>query len=142
MVKFLKDGSLLALVEQPNWVYLMENGSYGLCAYEVAQGVSINGTVYNLAGKTISENGEVDFREIANGEYMMQQDKVAEQNAANVDYLAMMTGVDLPIEEAVEATAATENSVSTGDIEGEDVYDDTVDDPTYVETEEEVSTDE
>lgn len=95
-----------------------------------------------MAGKTISENGEVDFREITSGEYMMQQDKVAEQNAANVDYLAMMTGVDLPIEEAVQTAEAAETSVSTGDIEGEDVYDDTVDDPAYVETEEEVSTDE
>lgn len=34
MVKFLKNGSLLALVEQPNWVYLQENGAYGLCDYE------------------------------------------------------------------------------------------------------------
>lgn len=84
----------------------------------------------------------MDFREITSGEYMMQQDKVAEQNAANVDYLAMMTGVDLPIEEAVQTAEAAETSVSTGDIEGEDVYDDTVDDPAYVETEEEVSTDE
>lgn len=36
MVKFLKNGSLLALVEQPNWVYLQENGAYGLCDYENA----------------------------------------------------------------------------------------------------------
>lgn len=43
MVKFLKDGSLLALVEQPNWVCLQENGAYGLCGYESAQGVAING---------------------------------------------------------------------------------------------------
>lgn len=99
MVQFLKGGSLLALVEQPSWVYLMENGTYGLCEYEDAEGVAINGTVYNLAGHAISENGEVAFKEIANGEYMMQQDKVAAQNAANVDYLSMMTGYDLPIED-------------------------------------------
>ena len=67
---------------------------------------------------------------------------MAEQNAANVDYLAMMTGFDLPIEEAVQTDEATETGVSTGDIEGEDAHDDTVDDPTHVETEEEVSTDE
>ena len=53
MVKFLKNGSLLALVEQPNWVYLQENGAYGLCDYENAQGVAINGIVYNLAGNLI-----------------------------------------------------------------------------------------
>ena len=74
MVKFLKNGSLLALVEQPNWVYLQENGAYGLCDYENAQGVAINGIVYNLAGNLISENGEVDFKDIPSGEYMMQQD--------------------------------------------------------------------
>ena len=121
MVKFLKNGSLLALVEQPNWVYLQENGAYGLCDYENAQGVAIN--VYNLAGHLISENGEVDFKDIPSGEYMMQQDKVAAQNAANLDYLSMMTGYDLPMEEQAEAQA-----VSVGDIEGEAVYDDTVDD--------------
>lgn len=124
MVKFLKNGSLLALVEQPNWVYLQENGAYGLCDYENAQGVAINGIVYNLAGNLISENGEVDFKDIPSGEYMMQQDKVAAQNAANLDYLSMMTGYDLPMEEQAEAQA-----VSVGDIEGEAVYDDTVDDP-------------
>lgn len=127
MVKFLKNGSLLALVEQPNWVYLQENGAYGLCDYENAQGVAINGIVYNLAGNLISENGEVDFKDIPSGEYMMQQDKVAAQNAANLDYLSMMTGYDLPMEEQAEAQA-----VSVGDIEGEAVYDDTVDDPAYV----------
>lgn len=132
MVKFLKNGSLLALVEQPNWVYLQENGAYGLCDYENAQGVAINGIVYNLAGNLISENGEVDFKDIPSGEYMMQQDKVAAQNAANLDYLSMMTGYDLPMEEQAEAQA-----VSVGDIEGEAVYDDTVDDPAYVATEEE-----
>lgn len=69
---------------------------------------------------------------IPSGEYMMQQDKVAAQNAANLDYLSMMTGYDLPMEEQAEAQA-----VSVGDIEGEAVYDDTVDDPAYVATEEE-----
>ena len=132
MVKFLKNGSLLALVEQPNWVCLQENGAYGLCDYENAQGVAINGIVYNLAGNSISENGEVDFKEIPSGEYMMQQDKVAAQNAANVDYLSMMTGFDLPEEEQVETQAE-----SLSDIEGESTYDDTVDDPDYAAAEEE-----
>ena len=63
---------------------------------------------------------------------MMQQDKVAAQNAANVDYLSMMTGYDLPMEEQAEA-----QTVSIGGIEGEAAYDDTVDDPTYVAAEEE-----
>lgn len=141
MVKFLKDGSLLALVEQPNWVCLQENGAYGLCGYESAQGVAINGIVYNLAGNSISENGEVDFKEIPSGEYMMQQDKVAAQNAANVDYLSMMTGFDLPLEEQVE-TQAEVQAESQGDIEGESTYDDTIDDPDYAAAEEEEDTNE
>ena len=141
MVKFLKDGSLLALVEQPNWVCLQENGAYGLGGYESAQGVAINGIVYNLAGNSISENGEVDFKEIPSGEYMMQQDKVAAQNAANVDYLSMMTGFDLPLEEQVE-TQTEVQAESQGDIEGESTYDDTVDDPDYAAAEEEEDTNE
>lgn len=115
MVKFFKDGNLIALVEAPNWVYLMDNGCYGLCAFERAQGVAINGAVYNLNDNEISENGTVSFGIVENGEYMMQQDKVAAQNAANVDYLSMMTGYDLPIEETVEETTeTTEETEATG----------------------------
>lgn len=109
MVKFFKDGSVLALVEKPNWVYLMDNGCYGLCELECAQGVAIRGAVYNINENEISDNGKVSFAIVENGEYMMQQDKVAEQNAANVDYLAMMTGYDLPTEETTDE--ATEETV-------------------------------
>lgn len=100
MLKFLKDGSLVGLAENPNWVRLMDNGVYGLCPFGEAHGVVLNGAVYNLPGNNISENGEVYFVEVAVGEYMMQQDRVAAQNAANVDYLSMMTGFSLPTGEA------------------------------------------
>lgn len=100
MLKFLKDGSLIGLTDKPNWVRLMDNGAYGLCSFEEAQGVALNGIAYNLPGNNISENGEVYFAEVAVGEYMMQQDRVAAQNAANVDYLSMMTGFSLPTGEA------------------------------------------
>lgn len=56
MVKFLKNGNLLALVEQPNWVYLQENGAYGLCDYENAQGVAIN-------GMKLMETAETKFKD-------------------------------------------------------------------------------
>lgn len=115
MVKFYKDGNLLALVEAPNWVYLMDNGCYGLCSFERAQGVAINGAVYNLNDNEISENGVVSFAVVENGEYMMQQDKVAAQNAANVDYLSMMTGYDLPIEETEAAADETQETEVTTD---------------------------
>lgn len=105
MVKFMKAGALLALVEQPNWVYLMDNGVYGLCPLDEAQGVALGGTVYNLAGHAISENGEVAFSEIETGEYLMEQDRAAAQTAANVDYLSMMSGIDLPTEAESEVTA-------------------------------------
>lgn len=96
MIKFLKDGALIALSEQPTWVCLLENGTYGLCQREEAQGVVIGGAVYNINGNVISQNGDVTYNEVSNSEFMMQQDKVAAQNAANLDYLSMMTGFDLP----------------------------------------------
>nr|DAG62594.1 MAG TPA: hypothetical protein [Caudoviricetes sp.] len=96
MIRFLKDGALIALSEQPTWVCLLENGTYGLCSREEAQGVVIGGTVYNIDGNVISQNGDVAYNEVSNGEFMMQQDKIAAQNAANLDYLSMMTGFDLP----------------------------------------------
>lgn len=66
----------------------------------------------------------------------MQQDKFAAQNAANVDYLSMMTGFDLPMEEQVEPQGDAK-AESQSDIEGESTYDDTVDDPDYAAVEEE-----
>lgn len=66
----------------------------------------------------------------------MQQDKFAAQNAANVDYLSMMTGFDLPMEEQAETQGEAKNERQS-DIEGESTYDDTVDDPDYAAVEEE-----
>lgn len=61
MIKFRHNGVTIALAEHPVWVKLLDNGAYGLCSYEDAQGVAINGTVYNMPGQSISENGEVTY---------------------------------------------------------------------------------
>lgn len=75
MFKFFKGGRLFALVEKPNWVFLMEDGGYGLCEFECAQGVAIRGAVYNINGNAISDNGEVSYAIVENGEYMVRGTK-------------------------------------------------------------------
>ena len=79
MMKFFKDGVLLALVEEPNWVHLLDNGTYGLCSYNDAEGVAIDGVVYNLDDNTISDSGTVYFKEVSRGEYMMQQNSLVDE---------------------------------------------------------------
>lgn len=95
MYLFKINGITLALVENPNWVRVQKNGYYGLCEYQKASGVAINGTVYNLPGHDIGGVSTVDFDFVENGTYLLRQE-------ANIDYLSMMTGVDLPSEDETQ----------------------------------------
>lgn len=82
MVQFYVGESMIALVEKPNWVRVLNNGCYGLCEYEVAEGVSINGTVYNLAGFDIGGVDEVSFKETDIGTVLNDMASYAELAAA------------------------------------------------------------
>lgn len=70
--KFLKkeDNSYIAVQIEPNWIYMQENGYYGLCDYEHCEGVAINGVPYHLEGREgLSDLETVYFEEIDEHEY-------------------------------------------------------------------------
>lgn len=46
-----EDGAELGLTEQPNYIFLQENGFYALCAPDDASGVCYAGNAYHLAGR-------------------------------------------------------------------------------------------
>lgn len=105
MVKFTLNGTVLALTEKPNWVHVLDNGCYGLCDRMVAEGVAINGTVYNLPGHSIGTAGEVTFEIIDAGTYIMQKDIETER---------MLTDLDIANIEAQQAITELELMILEG----------------------------
>lgn len=102
MVKFYKNGMIFAVVDEPRWVHLQKNGCYGLCEKKDAQGVVINGDVYNLPGHEISESGEVGFEVIDGGVYMVERFIETEQmltdlDIANIEAQQAITDLELMI---------------------------------------------
>lgn len=51
MYKIIKDGAVMAYVEQPHYIRLHENGCYVKAAEEDAQGIAIQSIPYHLLGK-------------------------------------------------------------------------------------------
>ncbi len=99
MIKFKQNNAVIALVEMPNWVCVLDNGTYGLCEYDSAEGVSIDGTVYNLPGHSISTNGEISYELVETGSYIMQK---------NIDTEQMITDLDIANIEAQQAITELE----------------------------------
>jgi len=105
MIKFTLNGAALALVETPNWVRILDNGCYGLCDRMAAEGVAINGTVYNLPGYNISAAGEVGFEVVDAGAYIMQK---------NIETERMLTDLDIANIEAQQAITELELMILEG----------------------------
>ena len=51
MFEVIKDGKILTCVDTPTYIYKHKYGFYALCDKRKAQGVAINGVLYNLQGK-------------------------------------------------------------------------------------------
>lgn len=65
------DNSNLGIDAEPNWIYMQENGYYGLCDYEYCEGVAIDGVPYHLEGKEgLSDLETVYFKETTQAEYI------------------------------------------------------------------------
>lgn len=92
MYKFTIDGATIALSDSPVWIYVQRNGCFGQCDRINATGVVLDNKRYNLAGHDIGGVATVDYEEIQGGTFILKQE-------ANIDYLSMMTGIDLPNEE-------------------------------------------
>lgn len=99
MVKFIQNGAMIALIEKPNWVNVLDNGAYGLCEFNNAEGVYIDGTVYNLPGYNISKADEIHFEFVENGKYIMQK---------NIETEQMLTDLDIANIEAQQAITELE----------------------------------
>lgn len=92
----LPSGRDLAVVEAPYYIRHGKSGSLCPASAQDAIGVAVNGTPYNLAGHNDIEGAEtVIVRQVDGGVYILQEQKTA----ANLDYIAMMTDIELPEEE-------------------------------------------
>ena len=69
MYKIIKDGATVGLTGAPNYIKKLDNGCYGLCSEQEAQGVAFNGVPYQLADRaemggleavTVAEANEID----------------------------------------------------------------------------------
>lgn len=58
MYEIRKGDEVVALTEQPNYIYRHEDGYFVLCGEDIAQGVAVNGTAYHLYGKETMEGCE------------------------------------------------------------------------------------
>lgn len=65
------DNTNLGIDAEPNWIYMQENGYYGLCDYEHCEGVAIDGVPYHLEGKEgLFDLETVYFKETTQAEYI------------------------------------------------------------------------
>lgn len=86
---------ILATVTIPVWVRKQDNGSYGLCAEEDAQGVVLDGTVYHLDGRAELEGTEtVVLSEISESAYRKEQDKIIQGKAEQVEVDAIAAAIE------------------------------------------------
>lgn len=67
------NGETVGTKATPNWIFLQENGFFGLCDFEKCEGVAINGLPYHLEGKKEIEGLEtVSFEMISEEAYKEQ----------------------------------------------------------------------
>ena len=50
MYTIIKDGAEIGMTEAPTYIKMQENGSFGLCTREEAQGIAFEGKVYHAYG--------------------------------------------------------------------------------------------
>lgn len=76
MYSIVKDNLEIGIVENPTYIRMQDNGAYGLCSKEEAQGIAYNGTPYHVWGMPELEGAEsvalVEF-DIGNRIFEQQQ---------------------------------------------------------------------
>ena len=50
MYSIVKDNLEIGIVDQPTYIRMQENGCYGLCSEEEAEGIAYNNTPYHVWG--------------------------------------------------------------------------------------------
>lgn len=51
MYKIIKDGIVVGITGAPTYIKMLDNGCFGLCSKEDAQGVAFDGTAYHMDGR-------------------------------------------------------------------------------------------
>lgn len=75
MFKIIKDGTTLATVNNPVWVKQQENGSFALSSEAEAQGVVVDGTVFQIPGREPLEgHEEIILAHISEADYQKEQE--------------------------------------------------------------------
>lgn len=87
MYQFLKDGETVGIKASPNWIYLQDNGFYGLCDFEKCEGVAIDGVPYHLDGREgLADLETVFFIEISEEEFLEYEiEKAISEGVNSID---------------------------------------------------------
>ena len=102
MYEIRKDGALLALTEQVNYIRLHPDGFYLLCPEEEARGVAVAGTPYHLMGRDVMPGCETVLVQETDAGCVLreEQDKAAaearltgQMQAATKLYVRELTGI-------------------------------------------------
>ena len=106
MYEVIKNGLIIAVVNDPVWVNKADNGCLILCDEEEATGIVVDSTLYALDIEDPMEGFDiVSATRIDAGSFAVKTN----QNTANLDYLAMMTGYDFPDETEQSTETEGEN---------------------------------
>lgn len=92
MYQIVKNGDLIAIVEEPNYIKLHSNGCFVKAAKEDAQGVAVRGVPFNLVGRNkmsgVSESVSVVAADC--GEYILGSYLAQKKNMAAVSFAKML----------------------------------------------------
>lgn len=92
-------GVVVGCTDKPLYIKV-KNGSYIQTTEEEAQGVAFRGVAYPFIGNEESIEGDaVVLSAFDGGEVVGITSAAEEKNRAHIDYLSMMSGIDLPEEE-------------------------------------------
>lgn len=109
MYEIRKDGALLALTEQVNYIRLHEGGFYLLCPEAEAQGVAVAGTPYHLQGRAEMQGCETVLVQETDGGTALQEATARAEADAKLSgqmqtavKLYVQAATDIPDEQALE----------------------------------------
>ena len=95
MYRMFKGEIVLATVTNPVWVKKQDNGSYGLCSEQAAQGVVIEGTVYHVEGRDELDGTEsVVVTEISEIAYQKEQEAIIQRKAEQEEVDAIAAAIE------------------------------------------------
>lgn len=109
MYEIRKDGALLALTEQVNYIRLHADGFYLLCPEAEAQGVAVAGTPYHLQGREEMQGCETVLVQETDAGTALQAAQEAATEGAKMNgqvqaavKLYVQAATDIPDEQALE----------------------------------------